>query len=102
MQAPSINQHFQLCEEAWKIYKEKYSRVNLSPTVHRLIVHSTQLLFNIANPGIYTEEAQESCNKIVRYLRDKNARKTSRLDNIQDIYTNWMARSDPVILNENS
>ena len=47
--------------------------------------------------GYYSEEAQESMNKIVRNARLSHSRKTSRLNTMQDQMKYLLLRSDPLI-----
>ena len=47
--------------------------------------------------GIMSEEAQEARNKDNKSFREKHARKTSRIDNISDVFHRLMVTGDIVI-----
>ena len=74
---------------------------NMSPTVHRFVVHGhlfLQWAQNLNIPlGRFSESALEYRNKDRRKARLKFSRKNSRLNNITDMYHYLLKTSDPVV-----
>ena len=67
-------------------------------SLHKLLVHGADVIRSLMLPiGAYSEEAQESRNKHVKWYREKRARKTSRKDNITDQFRQLCVTSDPAI-----
>ena len=89
----AIEEHFKLCSQAFSILREKYSDSRYSPTVHKILAHSSQILSFLKSTGLYSEQAQEAKNKEVRFLRLNRARKMSRVANLTDIMRNMWAKS---------
>ena len=74
---------------------------NMSPTVHRFIVHGHIFLqwakeVNLSL-GKFSETALELRNKDRRKARLNFSRKTNRLDNIKDTYHYLLKTSDPLV-----
>ena len=74
---------------------------NMSPTVHRFIVHGHIFLqwakeVNLSL-GKFSETALELRNKDRRKARLNFSRKTNRLDNIKDIFHYLLKTSDPLV-----
>lgn len=81
---------------------ERY--VNLYPwypmpvTVHKILIHSTDIISNFLIPiGQLSEEAQEARNKEFKMCRRNFTRKCSRTKNNQDILNYLLVSSDPLI-----
>ena len=91
-----------LCDETRDIYFDERSGVswyNISPTLHKVLVHGGDLIRNCVLPiGLTNEEAGEGNNKILRHVRLFHSRKNSWLDGMADLYHRLMDISDPVIL----
>ena len=63
-------------------------------------MHGKDILLNSVLPlGMLGEEASEAQNKYYRKFRLEHARKTSREDNLKDIFFRVLDASDPVISN---
>jgi hypothetical protein len=63
-------------------------------------VHGKDILLNSVLPvGMLGEEGSEAQNKYYRKFRLAHARKTSRVDNLTDIFLRVLDSSDPVISN---
>ena len=63
---------------------EYFPWVNITPTLHKLLAHSEEILREINNGcGLksFSEEGSEACNKLLRKYRENLARKTSFEDN---------------------
>ncbi|KAG5681197.1 hypothetical protein PVAND_010654 [Polypedilum vanderplanki] len=68
----------------------------LSPTVHKILAHSTQIMAVLPMaPGYFSEESLEAHHKIYKQFRLHFARKESRLANIKDVFLRAMDKSDP-------
>ena len=62
-----------LCKETYELIIITFPWVNITPTVHKLLAHCTELILD-CNNGFrlkeYSEEAIEACNKLIRKYRD--------------------------------
>ena len=77
---------------------EEYGWYTIPPTVHKLLEHGYQIQSVLELPiGMYSEEAQEAANKIVRNARLNNTFKKSRMNVMENQYHHCLLRSDPVI-----
>ena len=66
--------------------------------VHKVLIHGYQIIAHAGLPiGELSEDAQESRNKDIKKFRQAFARKTSRTDNLQDIFNRLLVSSDPYI-----
>ncbi|KAI6661279.1 Dna-mediated transposase [Oopsacas minuta] len=73
---------------------------NISPTLHKLLAHSSELIRTCNNSHglkVFSEEAVEVSNKLVRRYREHLARKMSFSLNTRDIFIRLMCNSDPVL-----
>uniref|UniRef100_A0A0K8VDY7 Uncharacterized protein n=1 Tax=Bactrocera latifrons TaxID=174628 RepID=A0A0K8VDY7_BACLA len=67
-------------------------------TVHKVIVHSKQIMQNTPLPVCYFgEDAAESRNKIYKSDRLHHAHKTIRIDNLFDVFHRALDTSNPLI-----
>ena len=67
-------------------------------TLHQLFRHAWESLFLSELPiSFLTEQSLESSNKFFKQDRRRFARKTSRRDNMEDLFTRQCARSDLLI-----
>ena len=72
----------------------------MTPTVHKVILHSKQIMQNAALPiGYFGEDAAESRNKIYKSDRLHHAlcTKTSRIGDLFDVFHRALDTSDPFI-----
>ena len=75
-----------------------YPWCTLSPTVHKILDHSAEVIrFHSVPVGILTEESQEARNKDCRRFRLGNTRKLSRGKSNFDLLSMLMISSDPFI-----
>ncbi|XP_043867476.1 uncharacterized protein LOC122757883 [Drosophila mojavensis] len=87
-----------LCEKTFYMYTAKYIWYPMSPTVHKILVHGHQIMDNCIVPvGVLGENASEARNKIYKNDRKSHARKSSRLENISDVFNRALDSSDPLI-----
>lgn len=92
-----------LCSDTYRLLLTKYKWVHVCPTVHKILAHSAEVAESLPLPlGMFGEEGSESCNKIYRNDREDHARKTSRSDNIKDVFNRAMDTSDPFIAHQAS
>jgi hypothetical protein len=69
-------------------------------TLHKLLLHGKEVVKDSTLPiGMVSEQAGESRNKLYRQFREFHARKTSRKDNLTDVFIRSMDSSDPIITN---
>lgn len=88
----------QYCTTTCLLYEDKYSWYQMTPTVHKILVHGHLIMENAILPlGQLSEEAQEARNKDIRMYRQLFTRKTSRRMNILDLFCRLLLSSDPVI-----
>lgn len=86
------------CDQTVALILDLYPWYKFPPSVHKVLFHGHQIISYFNLPiGYYSEEAQESMNKVVRNARLFHARKTSRLDTIEDQMNFLLLRSDPLI-----
>ena len=86
------------CFETANHIQQKYDWLPMTPTVHKVLVHSKQIMENISLPaGYYGEDAAEARNKIYKSDRLSHARTTSRVDNFSDVFNRALDTSDPLI-----
>lgn len=79
-------------------FVELYPWFNIPTTVHKLLIHSPQIVASLLLPiGQMSEEAQESCNKYIKQFRQNFTRKCSRIKNMEDVLLRLLVTSDPFI-----
>ena len=87
--------------ETYKLILTSYPppQVKISPSVHKLLGHSWDLVALNDNFGLGTvsEGGIEACNKLLRRYRTRLSRKTSQHDNLQDCAKRLWVNSDPVL-----
>ncbi|XP_003738064.1 uncharacterized protein LOC100897229, partial [Galendromus occidentalis] len=84
--------------ETKEVVQDRYGWFGLTPTLHKILDHGGNVIRNRPVPiGVLTEEAQEARHKECRYFRLNNARKTSREENVFDLYSMLMILSDPLV-----
>lgn len=88
----------ELAKTTAKMFVENYSWFNMTPTLHRILIHGAQVIRSSVLPvGMFAEHAAESLNKLYRYERIFHARKDSMEHNIFDMFTRLQISSDPFI-----
>jgi len=87
-------------KETAELYARKYPWYYMPPTIHKVLMHSSEVIRSFFIPiGQLSEEALEAGNKEFRKIRLFHARKTSREDNCRDIINHLLVSSDPSIIN---
>lgn len=86
------------CRQTADIWINKYPTHKMTPSVHKVLVHSTEIMQNLNLPiGYFSEEAAEASNKIHRNNREHHSRKTSRAATLRDVFDRPLCRSDPYL-----
>ncbi|CAH2102438.1 unnamed protein product [Euphydryas editha] len=81
-----------------KLYVEQYGWHPMTPTMHKILVHGSQIIKSSLLPiGQLSEEAAEARNKHFRSYRLNFARKFSREECNLDVYYRLLLSSDPFI-----
>lgn len=87
-----------LCFEIRRLYLSLYPWYYMPATLHKILVHSTEIIENALVPiGQLSEEAQEARNKDCRRFREHNTRKISRITTNRDLLNMMIVTSDPLI-----
>ena len=89
-----------LSKETYELILTSFPWANITPSLHKLLAHCTELIRECNNGyGLkeYSEEALESCNKLIRRFREHLSRKNSFTSNIRDVFTRLLSQSDPVL-----
>lgn len=93
-----VEKFSKFCEETATVYVQHYKWCPMSPTVHKVLVHSGEIMLANELPlGILAEDASESANKLYRHNREFHARKSSREKNLTDVFNRSLDSSDPII-----
>lgn len=86
------------CRDTADIWIDNYPEHKMTPSVHKVLAHSTDIMQNLNLPIAYfSEEAAEASNKIHRNNKEHHGRQTSRADNIHDILDRPLCMSDPYL-----
>ena len=86
------------CLNTAKLYIKLYPWYNMSPSVHKILIHGSKIINYFYLPiGAYSEEPIEAQNKNVRKSRLYHARKTSRENTMLDQMHYLLMISDPII-----
>ena len=90
-----------LSEKIAKGLVEQYPNINFTPSVHKVLFHTAELVeaFPLAL-GMYSEEAQEGFHKILRKSRETHTAKKSRKNTMKTLMLHLTRISDPKITNE--
>ena len=80
------------------MYLDKYKWYNMPQAVHKMLVHSHDVIAIKCVPvGCLSEEPQESSNKVFKASREHFTRKTSRVNTNMDLMRRMLCMSDPLI-----
>ena len=86
------------CNETAELYVANYPWYPMPQAVHKLLVHSHQIVRHKDIPvGMLSEEAQESSNKVFKNFREHFSCKISRTKTNEDLLRRLLCASDPVI-----
>lgn len=88
----------QYCIETATLYVKLYDWFPMSPTVHKVLIHSAAIDERMILPiGQLSEDVQESRQKDWKTIRLQHTRKTSRVNTNTDILNRLLVTSDPII-----
>jgi len=94
----NLDKFEELCHKTGELIVDNYPWLPMTATVHKILVHSKQLLENTVFPaGAFGEEAAEARNKIYKSDRLHHARKQNRICGFTDVFHRAMETSDPII-----
>lgn len=94
----NISKFENFARETAKLYVSLYNWFPMPVTVHKILIHGTDIIQNAILPiGQLSEEAQESRNKDLKAFRRGHTRKHSRLATMEDLFNLLLVSSDPVI-----
>lgn len=66
--------------------------------MHKILIHGAAVAKSILlSIGMMSEEAQEASNKIYRRVRERNTRKSNRLNTAEDLIHMMLQQSDSVL-----
>ena len=101
MQPQAPSKFAEEAEKFYALYKKKYAWKNLTPTIHKLIVHGAQIIEESILPiGRLCEDPIETCIREIRESRFRFARKHSRVNNLKDVFFFMNTKSDILVANE--
>lgn len=84
--------------ETYRYYLSCYAWYKIPASVHKVLAHCGEIIIHSPAPvGMIGEEASECRNKYYRRDREIHARKTTREDNLYDVFIRAMNSSDPLI-----
>lgn len=87
-----------LARETRSLYLQHYSWYFMPPTVHKILVHSKDIIKHFILPiGQLSDEAQEARNKDCGRFRQHHSRRCSRISTNIDMLSMLLITSDPVI-----
>ena len=86
-------------EYAWDTYKRMtstYPWFRVPAAVHKLLAHTPKAMrVNNLSLGMYSEEAQEALNKVVKVFKLGHTRKDKRVHTMTDLMNRLLVYSDP-------
>ena len=86
------------CKKTAELYVSLYSWHPMVNTVHKILAHGARMISEVSLPiGMYSEEAQETGNKVFRYSRLHHSRKCNRTATNEDVFKYMLAISDPYV-----
>lgn len=85
-------------KETAELFINFYGWYRMPPSVHKVLLHGSSIMREFILPiGYFSEEAQESGNKIFKAVRRYYSRTCSRKSNNEDIIHYLLISSDPII-----
>ena len=93
-----IKQFDRLCKDTYIIILTEFKWADLTPSVHKVLAHSTELVSNNMCRGLghLSEEGLEACHKIIRRFRANWTLQSNDLANLKDLVKKLWLSSDPV------
>ena len=88
-----------LCMQVSCTFSEDFKWVQLNDTLHATLHHSKELIVNNNSEGLgpLSEEALESNYKDIRNFMETQSRKFSKVEQLTDVMSRLLERSDPQI-----
>jgi hypothetical protein len=88
----------QYCQATAKEYVKKYNWFYMPASVHKLLIHGSEIISNFLLPiGMFSEEAQECRNKDNKSYRAHHSRQDTRIHTMEDQFNHLLVTSDPFI-----
>lgn len=85
-------------KETAELFINLYGWYKIPPSVHKVLLHGSDIMRKLVLPiGYFSEEAQESGNKIFKAARRYYSRTCSRKSNNEDVLNYLLVSSDPII-----
>ena len=93
-----IDKFGNLCTDTYIEILTHFKWVDLTPTVHKVLAHASELIVNNNCRGIghLSEEGLEACHKIIRRFRASWTLQTSDDANLKDLVKKMWLISDPL------
>lgn len=90
---------FQVYAEATaRKFVELYFWYNMPTSVHKILIQGREIIQNSLLPiGMMSEEAQESCNKLIKKFRKDFSRKSNRQQTMNDVFLRLLIMSYPIV-----
>ncbi|CAH0382639.1 unnamed protein product [Bemisia tabaci] len=86
----------ELTKETLSLYMAKYQWYKLPQTVHKILIHGSEVMRNFDFPVAFlAEDALEATHKDIRSERDGRTRKRSRVESNIDLMNRLALKSDP-------
>ena len=87
------------CQELQVLIRTELPWVQFSPTVHAFLAHSPQIIKDNGSRGLmnHSEQGSEATHKLIRYLRERGARKINLKANLQDVYMKLWIITNPAV-----
>ena len=87
-----------VCTDTYIDIISHFKWVNLTPTVHKILAHSTELVRNNTCLGVghLSEEGLEACHEIIRKFRVSWTLQSSENANLKDLIKKLWLISDPL------
>ncbi|XP_076674657.1 LOW QUALITY PROTEIN: uncharacterized protein LOC143372392 [Andrena cerasifolii] len=87
------------CRETAELYVKHYSWYYMPVSVHKILIHGSQIVENFTPPiGSFSEEALECRNKNIRQYREDHTQKRSLLQANKDLFHRLLELSDPYLV----
>lgn len=86
------------CLNVAERYVKLYAWYPMPTSIHIVLIHGYAVIETLALPiGQLSEDAQEARNKDLKRFRENHARKCSRKETMEDVFTRLLVSSDPLI-----
>lgn len=93
---PEIFQEY--AHSTYRLFVRLYGWMRISPSVHKVLAHAGEIQERMEiSVGAASESGAELCHKIRKDIRRNFTRKTSRQDQLADLFARCMDLTDPVI-----